>query len=437
MVDVSEAASDREHQRRVKEIEEKRKRQHANVRPVERLEEALDRLETGETWQWQNVVTALSHWPDGRHYSHSLNPDLTGYPLWNSCDQETQHRIVRAARSFVVDREFVYAAHNDSDLNESGGVSYTEVCGYWAMYLLRLADTTALNHLPADTWKRWAKVVIWYSSITILGDGRDDSSLPTQSLKKDLLSRLYEHAPYALLENLRSLIITADRRGNSGGPLLQGVAHLWDSRLENMLLRMLLETILSPSAHRRILDFLWSNRCNEALRVAQEKFSNGYATSEEQGFVVECSVFLMTCGRQVDRSAVWKLCQKDDGVGRTIVEKVAQADWSGLKVVAELNTRELADLYIWMEERYPSSEDPNRDGAFDLVTGERAVYLWRSGIIAQLHKKDSQEALEGIRRILGRFPELEWAHLVRLDPERPTLSVIGATPDTWIDSSNE
>ena len=48
----------------------------------------------------------------------------------------------------------------------------------------------------------------------------------------------------------------------------------------------------------------------------------------------------------------------------------------------------------------------------------RAVHWWRSGIIRQLIKKESREALDGIRRILSCFPELEWLQSVRLDLEK-------------------
>ena len=418
MLDDPIAASARKHHRIMKEIDEKRKRQNANVRPFERLEEALNRLETGETWQWQNVIYALSHGPDGRSESWNMNPDLTSFPLWKSCAEETRARIVRAARAFVLGQDEVSASDINEDWYDANKVPYEELHGYMAIFLLRRANTNAFEQLPADQWKRWAKIVIWYSSITIIGDGSDDSRLQIHSIQKDLMSRLHEYTPYALLENLRSHICATDRRGNSVGPLLYGVANLWDSRLESLLLGLLLEAGLSPGAQRSILDFLWSNGCDEALRVAQAWISAGYTSDEEKDLVVECSVFLLTCGTEFDWSAVWKLFQNGDDVGRTIVEKVAQADWDAVKVAATLNTRELADLYIWVEERYPSSDDPNRDGAAGIVTEEQAVYWWRSGIITQLRKKETAEALEGIGRVLSRFPELEWLQSVRLDLEK-------------------
>ena len=419
MLDDSEAASDRKHHRALKEIEEKRKRQHAKVRPFERLEEALNGLETGEIWQWHNVIHALSHWPDGRSDMWDINPDLTSFPLWKSCAEDTRARIVRAARTVaLVEQDEVSASDVKEDWYDSNRVPYVELHGYMAICLLRRADTNAFEQLPPDRWKRWAKIIIWYSSFTIVGDGSDDSRVQIRSLQKNLLSRLHESAPYAYLENLRSHICATDRCGDSVEPLLNGVAHVWNSRIESMCLGLFLDASLSPGTQRSILDFLWSNRCHEALRVAQAKISAGYTTDEEKDLVVECSAFLMTCRAEFDWSAVWKLFQNDDDIGRTIVARVAQEDWHAVKIGAALRAQELADLYIWVEERYPTSHDPNRDGAAGIVTEEQAVNWWRSGIITQLRKKESSEALDGIRRILSCFPELEWLQSVRLDLEK-------------------
>ena len=418
MLDDSEAASDREHHRIRKEIEEKHKRQHASVRPFERLEESLDRLESGETWRWQNVIHALSHWPDGRSGTGDLNPDLAGFPLWKSCAEETRARIVRAALTFVMGQDQISASDVNEDWYDTNHVPYVELHGYTAICLLRSADTSAFEQLPADRWKRWAKIVVWYSSFTIVGDGSDDSRLKISDLQKDLVSRLHECAPYACLENLRSYICAFDRCEKSVEPLLNGVAHVWDARLESMLLGLLQDTSLLPGTQRSVLDFLWSNRCDEALRVAQARISAGYTSEEEKQLIVECSAFLLTCGAEFEWAAVWKIFQNDDDVGRTIVEMVAQDDWNAVKVGATLHTRELADLYIWVEERYPTSEEPKRDGTLARVTGKRAVYWWRGGIVTQLLKRESQEALEGVRRILSRFPNLEWLQSLRLDLEK-------------------
>ena len=414
----SEAASNRKHHRTLKEIEEKRQRQHANVHPFERLEEALDQLETGETWQWHNVIYALSHELDGRRDSRNMDPDLTSFPLWKSCSQGIRDRIARAALSFVGNNEFVSATDNDEHLSEVDGVSLVEVHGYLAIFLLRRADTNSYGELPAHIWKRWAKIVIWYSSITIVGDGQNDSRLQARSLRKDIVHKLYEKAPDALLYTFRSQIIGSDRHGKSLGPLLNGVEHIWDSRLESVLLGLLQEASLSAAAQRTILDFLWANECDEALRVAQARISARCTSDEEKDLVVECSAFLMTCRAKFEWSAVWRLIQKDDDVGKAVVEKVAQDDGNALNLGSALSACEIADLFIWVEERYPTGEDPHKDEPSGFVTGARAVYWWRSGIITQLRKKKRQDALEGIDRILGRFPELEWLRSVRLDLEQ-------------------
>ena len=163
-----------------------------------------------------------------------------------------------------------------------------------AVCLLRSADTNTFEQLPPGRWKRWSKIVIWYSSITIVGNGSNDNRLQIHRMQKDLLSRLNECAPHALLEDLRSYICAMDRDGHTVGHLLHRTEHLWDSRLKSTLLDMLQNASLSPGTQRCILDFLWSKECDDALRVAEATISNGYTNDEEKDLVVECSAFLMT-----------------------------------------------------------------------------------------------------------------------------------------------
>ena len=146
-----------------------------------------------------------------------INPDLTSFPLWKSCAEETRARIVRAAQAFVLGQDEVSSSDVNEDWYDTDQIPYVELHGYMAICLLRRADTNAFERLPPNRWKRWAKIIIWYSSFTIVGDGSDDSRLQIRSLQKDLLSRLHESAPYAYLENLRSHICATDRRGDSVG----------------------------------------------------------------------------------------------------------------------------------------------------------------------------------------------------------------------------
>ena len=87
-----------------------------------------------------------------------------------------------------------------------------------------------------------------------------------------------------------------------------------------------------------------------------------------------------------------------------------------LRLAPTVSARDLADLFLWIEERYPSSEDPQIEGFHAIETREE-VGRWRNSLVNQLRAKDSQDALREIRRILDRCPQLEWIQYVRVDLE--------------------
>ena len=57
------------------------------------------------------------------------------------------------------------------------------------------------------------------------------------------------------------------------------------------------------------------------------------------------------------------------------------------------------------------------DGVHTVTTREQ-VGRWRNEIFAELRKRESREALDGISRIQSQFPELEWLHFARLGLEK-------------------
>ena len=414
-LDDPRAVSDREHHRTRKEIEENRKRQLAEVRPMAQLRYALDRVEAGDVLHLQSVIYALSHCPDGRSDSwNNYKPDLTDFPLWNSCDKETQESIVKAALSFVVDLD-VIAPDSDENWYETSSVSSIELSGYLAIFLLRKANPSALDEVSANWWKRWSKVVVWYPNTLSLNDVRGDYHRKTRALQKDILQTLYQYAPSATLDNFIDLIVAEDKRSSIIGQTLDKLECLWNPASETMLLGLLQASSLSPKGQRSLLDFLQTKDSADALRVAEARIASGYSNQNEKDLVVEFSASLMIGQSDFDLPLVWQLFQNDDDIGRAIVETVAKEDWHAEKFVSKLNAPELVDLFIWVEERYPTSEDPQVDGVH-AVTPREQIGNWRNSIISELQKKDSWEALHGIRLILFRFPNLErlqhlWVHL--------------------------
>ena len=136
MLDDPDVISDREHFYKMKETNEHQEDKVSEERPFERLAEALDGFDRGDLWQWHNVIYCLLHQTDGTGESRNFDPDLTDFPLWKSCDLETQRRIFTAAETIVLTQDLEPSADKEVDWYVSGSVPYVELYGYLAVFLL-------------------------------------------------------------------------------------------------------------------------------------------------------------------------------------------------------------------------------------------------------------------------------------------------------------
>lgn len=404
-LDDPRAVSAREHHHTMKEIEENRQRQLSVIQPKAWLQEALDRIEVGEAMQWLNVCAALTSISAEHHSEWNVKPDLMDYPTWESSDDQTRKRIVNAAITYITDVT-----------GESPVDAVADRCGYLAMFMLLKRDAYKFACLSPETWTRWSKIIVWFPYALDLNDGRTDYHFQTRKLQQELLQNLYQYAPRATEDNFRNLVAAEDRRSSIVGQVLEKLENLWNPAFETMLLGFLQAASLSPQGQRSILDFLLSKNSAEAIRIAEAQIVCGYSDENEKDLIVEFSASLMLSESEFNWAVVWRLFLNDNDIGQAIVQKVADADRRAEKFLSKLGAPELVDLFIWMEERYPTCEDPQNDG-IHVVTPREQVGNWRNSIIQELRIKDKREALGEIKRILRQFPHLEWLHFVRLELE--------------------
>ena len=416
MLDDPTVLSERKYFRESKEIEENQKRQLAESRPIERIHDALNQVEAGEPLQWLNALYGLAI-NSGIGSSWKIEPDLTEFPNWNSCDDATRIRIIRAAVTYVLNFEYRPCDHYDENWYFSNLISDAEFAGYRAMFLLLKAGVEALDELPFSRWGKWSKIIVWFPHVPIsLNDGRTEYHYQTRDLQQDLLGRLYRNAPRPLLSNLRQLLIAKDSGDSYIEQELNKVEHLWNPALETTLLDLLRDSSLSAKGQRSLLDILLKHDSDDAVRFAEQMIRKSYSDEVERESLVEFCVGLMLSELEFDWQAVWNEIKNNENVGKAIVEKIAEDDRNESTFGAHVSARDLADLFLWIEERYPSDQDPQIDG-FHAVSTRKQVGQWRNSLITQIGAKNSQDAHSEIRRILDHYPQLEWIQYARVDLE--------------------
>ena len=357
----------------------------AQFKPVKHLEEAISKIETGDVNHSLTVIYYLLVEVTGAG-SVEFRPDMTEFPNWNVCDQELQARIVTAARKYVLHFEYKPPETPDENWYASDTIPTAELAGYYALFLLFNLSQDRLAGIPLARWRKWSSIVAWFPlEVLILNDGRKEYHELTRQKQLELLRMFYRTVPQELLNNIRDLLTANDGQEQFIRQDLDKFAHLWGERLESMLLALLREEVLSPKGQRSLLDFLLQQDSEDASHYADGRILESVFATTDRNLVVELCVAQMLGASDFDWSPVWHVILSNEEMGKEIIERVAKEDYH-YNSVKGLSERELADLFLWTEERYPSSEDPQIDGVH-AVSAREQVGNWRNSLIRRLREK--------------------------------------------------
>jgi hypothetical protein len=147
---------------------------------------------------------------------------------------------------------------------------------------------------------------------------------------------------------------------------------------------------------------------------------------------------------------LWPMFQQDVGFGRHVLEAIVDRP-SESGVFTCLNEPSAAELYIWLCQQYPHSEDPQEpSGIAYNVTTRHSMARWRDAIPNYLKEKGTTAACTALGQIIRVLPHLEWMKFVLLDAQKNTrrrdwlplrpkelLKMIGERQPTHLMQTNE
>jgi hypothetical protein len=83
-------------------------------------------------------------------------------------------------------------------------------------------------------------------------------------------------------------------------------------------------------------------------------------------------------------------------------------------ITGSLCERSVADLYVWLAEKFPQSEDPQMEGAH-FVGSRESIAHFRDALLWGLREKGTPEAVTAIREIAKRLPDLTLVKFTALE----------------------
>ena len=176
-------------------------------------------------------------------------------------------------------------------------------------------------------------------------------------------------------------------------------------------------------------------------------FYNHAIEPEEYQKIVLATKVIVENTNSDDWLLIWSMIEKNTKFGRNVFEVFANRHSFGINL--NVTEKQLADLYIWMIQQYPPSEDPVYEGVHFIGTREQ-VSDFRNSILTQLKERGTSQACLEIQRIAKQLPELTWMNRVLVEsqiirrrkewnPPKPSeiFELLSNTENRFVQDGNE
>jgi hypothetical protein len=395
-----------------------------NPTPEKRIENCLIAFESGNSYTWLQLVKEMSLKPDSTHYLDTLEPNLTILPGWTASNLKTQGRIIRAAKTYVLNGD----PQTDKWLGTNSiYVSATE--GYRAIQLLLREEPIFIPTIPPGVWQKWAPVILDYH---IQGDPE------TEALQKELLRLTYQHASNEILSTLEFLIDKEIYGENVHSSVIDRVRFCWDERIAQMLLNKAQTENLGLSHLERLLNVLLEQNDKKAvayaesliqLRIQQRKDGKRNRISFQRATVA--ARVLMTHSSEINWKIIWSAIEQDTHLGRKIAESVStfyDLNYDRDKDGLILEEEQIRKLYIWLTYQYPFVQKLDQDRVF-VPTIRYSIARWRNLLLYKLRNSGTVRACEQMQRIVNEFPDLKFLKEILTEAQHKTRQNTWRAPE--------
>lgn len=375
-----------ERARRRLEISRRRKEERSDDWVNPRIAEEIGKAVDGDTSAfWRAAHLAVM--PGMRRDMDEFQPDLTVHPRWETLPGAVKADFVTAARIYVETGEcqpHQWLARN---------IDYRPArAGYQALALLLKLDPPALNAVSPEAWRNWAPILIAWIA-TNNGASHDD--------KQRLLTLARPHAEDELRQTILVLVDKA----------IADEAHVFlRTELEvlstEVLARELLERLtrpMAPDTRAGILDFLVERHLDLVAPVLHSRLGDAERIEDpELGKDAACRLLRNDATRSW--AALGALMKNDAPFMEAVSLQFAQAFD---RRTPDLAPQALADLYLWLCERFPRAQDTASEDT-DRVRPRESLAHWRDALLTALSRHGTRDAVAAIERIALARPDEPW-----------------------------
>lgn len=368
------------------------------------IHEALDAYGAGDLsayWQASRLLTVR---PGTDRYFDELQPDLTMHPRWQALSEPSKEKFFQQSLDFLV------RGHCDRD-SWFGQLHrhFPSEAAYRALTLLLRLAPDEIPTLPDRVWTEWAPIIISWPVSTNAADTAD---------KAALISSAAVSARTELENCFLTLVDASIARGDHHHFLRTELTALESRRMSKELFSRIDQFEAMSVAHD-VLDYLLGAE-PELAQLALERWVLKVAVLERPARAADAALRLL----QEFGSAAWpqiaELMKTDTGLMRAAFSSPRLAYD---RRVPTLTEAQLAELWLWLENQFPTSGDPQFDDAH-FVGPRETVGRFRDDVLERLRTTPTDAAGDAIRSLMAHHPERLILRRALIDVERAAADAV-------------
>lgn len=361
--------------------------------PQERVEQLLDRCESGEPQVWWKLNLEMTLEPRSTRYPDQFEPDLTQFPVWKAGDANLRGRIVKTANDYLLAGD----ASPDEWLGKDV-FHYPAAAGYRALLLLSQQDLSTFNALPAQIWEKWLSIILAY---------------PTNGARSEAEQKLVQAAYANVPDELIQLLLTLINMKNDKSAylsVLRKIELCWDDRMKDALAAMLSRHALKPNAFKELLDELLQHGSELARAYAESLIPSPPPTTRpERERSLNAAKALAEHAPDAGWPAIWSAMESDASWGEEFVSSLSHRyDHSAETITSRITEVQVADFYAWLAMRFPRAKDPEEEYGMHTVSGQEVIAHFRESVLRELQHRGTVAACQEIERLVRQLPHLSY-----------------------------
>jgi hypothetical protein len=329
---------------------------------------------------------------------------------WDLVDEDIHAWLTSAAPTYL--RE---AAVEPSRWFHQRRVNEPAWAGYRALHLLASTEQE-LSLIDCKVIARWAPIIVGWP----WGDMSDDE------FDRWAIVRLVNCAPDAAAAWLKQAL---RRERNEGHALaVRRFIGLVVPAVERVILARARDSRQKPAERAELISFLMAEGVQSGWALARRLVvpSAVKAGGGRRELAAALAAPLVTGSPDAEWRRVWPLIQADDEFGRDLISRLA--DEIEPNVARRLTESQLADLFDWIEARYPRAENPMPEGAHYVGAREKVV-IWHEQLLRELVGRGTYDAVQAFSRLVSTYPDFAWLRAMREQARE------AASRATWISPS--